>query len=152
MMLAGLTLTFVPPEPKLPGWLPSLSGTWTALWDGLIVLTASMAAALALGAWLNRYLPSIPMFGRLVLNTSVGSTDEGSYATMLEEPVWPEVGAVGRAITDLRPGGTGAFADPVTQALQTTAVVSDSGFVTANTQIVVHEVHGNRVVVRPSES
>lgn len=152
MMFAGLTMTFVPTEPKLPGWLPSLGGTWTAIWNGLIVITASMACSLALGAWLNRYLPSMPLFGRLVLNTTVGSTaDEGSYATLVDQPVWPEVGAVGRAVTDLRPGGTGAFADPITQALQTTSVVSDSGFIQANTQIVVHEVHGSKVVVRPAE-
>lgn len=153
LMFAGLTLTFVPSEPTLPGWLPSLSGTWDAIWNALVVMAASMACALALGAWLNRYLPSLPFFGKLVLNTTVGSTiEEGSYATLIDQPVWPEIGAVGRAVTDLRPGGTAAFADPVTQGLQTTAVVSDSGFVQANTQIVVHEVHGNRVVVRPTET
>jgi hypothetical protein len=88
-----------------------------------------------------------------VLNTTVGSSDvEGSYATLVDQPVWPEIGSVGRAVTDLRPGGTAAFADPVTQGLQTTNVVSDSGFVVANTQIVVQEVKGNRVVVRPTET
>jgi hypothetical protein len=67
--------------------------------------------------------------------------------------VWPEIGTVGRALTDLRPGGTAAFAaDELSQDLQTTPVVSDSGFVAANTQIIVREVHGNRIVVRPVET
>lgn len=153
MMLSGLVLTFVPTEPKLPGWLPALSGTWQALGRGTVVLTIAMAASMGLGMWLNRYLPSLPYFNRLVLTAVVGGTEtEGSYATLVDQPAWPEVGALGRAITDLRPGGRAAFADPVTQALQTTAVVSDSGFVAANTQVVVHEVHGNRVVVRPTET
>lgn len=153
MLLAGLVLTFVPSEPKLPGWLPALSGTWDALWHGIIVLTISLAAAMGLGMWLNRFLPSLPFFNRLVLTATVGGGEtEGSYATLVDQPAWPEVGALGRAITDLRPGGRAAFADPVTQSLQTTAVVSDSGYIAANTQIVVHEVHGNRVVVRPTET
>jgi membrane-bound serine protease (ClpP class) len=153
MLLSGLVLTFVPTEPNLPGWLPSLSGTWTALWRGIIVLTIAMVASMGLGMWLNKYLPSVPYFNRLVLTATVGGgEDEGSYATLIDQPVWPEIGALGRAITDLRPGGRAAFADPVTQSLQTTAVVSDSGFVAANTQVVVYEVHGNRVVVRPTET
>jgi membrane-bound serine protease (ClpP class) len=153
MIMAGLVMTFMPAEPKFPGFLPSLSGTWDAMWRGIIVLTLSMVASIGLGMWLNRFLPGLPFFNRLVLNTTVGSTDdEGSYATMVDQPVWPEIGAVGRAISDLRPGGTAAFADPVTQSLQTTSVVSDSGFIVANTQVVVHEVQGNRVVVRPAET
>jgi membrane-bound serine protease (ClpP class) len=152
MILAGLTLSFVPAEPSLPGWLPSLSGTYAALWRGLLVVTVSLACTLVLGAWLNRYLPSVPFFGRLVLNTTVGSEVEGSYATVVDEAAWPEPGATGRALTDLRPGGTAAFADPITQTLRTASVVSDSGFIGANTQVFVHEVHGNRIVVRASET
>lgn len=152
MLLAGLVLTFVPAEPKLPGWMPALSGTWTAIWRGVIVLTAAMAASIVLGMWLNRFLPHIPFFKRLVLDTAVGTTPEVNYAALVDEPVWPEIGAVGRALTDLKPGGTAAFADPVSQTLQTTGVVSDSGFIAANTQIVVHEVHGNRIVVRPVDT
>ena len=61
---------------------------------------------------------------------------------------WPAVGAMGRAVTDLRPGGAAAFTDDVINDTRVTDVVSDSGFVRANSPVVVREVHGNRVVVR----
>lgn len=152
LLLGGILLTFVPAEPKFPGWLPSLSGTYQSLWSGVVVLTIALAVTLVLGAWLNRFLPKVPMFGKLVLNTAVGTESEVNYAAVIDEPAWPEVGAVGRALTDLVPGGTAAFADEISQELQTTNVVSDSGFIAANTQIVVREVHGNRVVVRATDS
>jgi hypothetical protein len=145
-------MTFVPTEPSLPGWLPSLPATYQALWKGLLVVTCSLGGAMILGVWLNRHLPDLPYFGKLVLNTTVGSTSQSSYAEDIDEAAWPEIGSVGRALTDLRPGGTAAFADPLSQEVQTTNVVSDSGFVLANTQIVVQEVHGNRIVVRPTET
>ncbi len=152
LLLAGLTMTFVPTEPKLPGWLPSLPATYAGLWRGLVVVTCALGGSLIIGVWLNRHLPDMPYFGKLVLNTTVGSTSESSYAADIDEAVWPELGAVGRALTDLRPGGTAAFADPVSQEVQTAHVVSDCGFVLANTQIVVQQVHGNHVVVRPAET
>ncbi|HRK32651.1 MAG TPA: hypothetical protein PLD59_16425, partial [Tepidisphaeraceae bacterium] len=152
MIVAGLTMTFVPAEPVRPGWMPTLPGTYQAFWKGLLIVTCSLAGAMVLGVWLNRHLPDMPYFGRLVLTTTVGSTVTGDYAQDIDDEVWPEIGAVGRALTDLRPGGTAAFADDETHELVTTNVVSDSGFVLANTQIVVQQVHGNHVVVRPTEN
>ena len=145
-------MTFVPAEPAMPGWLPSLPATYAGLRRGLLVITCALAGSLVIGVWLNRHLPDMPYFGKLVLNTTVGSTDTSNYAADIDDAVWPEIGAVGRALTDLRPGGTAAFADPVSQEMQTTNVISDSGFVYANTQIVVHQVHGNHVVVRPADN
>ena len=55
--------------------------------------------------------------------------------------------AIGRAVTDLKPGGSAEF--PFADDRRVTQVVSDSGFVNAGTKLAVREVHGNRVVVRP---
>ncbi|MCS7033711.1 MAG: hypothetical protein NZ561_06910 [Phycisphaerae bacterium] len=135
LILAGLLSTFMPAEPPMPGWLPTLAGTYDALWRGVVVITVALAAALVGGIWLHRHLPQVPVFNKIVLNTVVGSQPEANYAVDVNEPVWPEIGAVGRALTDLRPGGTAAFADEQNSELQTFAVVSESGFVTANTRI-----------------
>lgn len=154
LLLGGLVMTFVGKEPReLPGVLPSLSGTWDALWRGIVVVTAGLGASFGLMWWLSRFLPSIPYMNKLVLRTTVGSTPEASsYPEEVGGEIWPPLGAVGRAVTDLRPGGSAAFADELTQDLQTTDVVSDSGFIPVNTQVVVHQVQGNRVVVRRADA
>ena len=51
--------------------------------------------------------------------------------------VWPEVGAVGRAVTPLRPGGTAEFHDQRYADTRMTSVVCDAGFVPAGTNVVV---------------
>jgi membrane-bound serine protease (ClpP class) len=146
MVIGGLVLTFVPREPTgMPGLLPSLSFTYLSLERGLIVVVSGLICSVALSIWLQRYLPKIPYFGKLVLTTTVGSTQ--SHAAV-ETGIWPSVGATGRAVTDLRPGGKAAFHDPALGDDRVTQVVSESGFVIEGTELVVREVAGNRVVVR----
>jgi len=146
MVLGGLIMTFVPREPGgMPGVLPSLSGTYLALEKGLMVVVSGLFCSLLLWLWLQRYLPKLPYFQKLVLTTSVGSTPMSPVA---ETGVWPSVGATGRAITDLRPGGKAAFMDPALGDVRITQVVSESGFVVEGTPLIVREVAGNRVVVR----
>jgi hypothetical protein len=55
------------------------------------------------------------------------------------------VGDAAVAVTDLRPGGSARLGSTG----GVTAVVSDSGFVKAGAQLIVREVAGNRIVVRP---
>lgn len=155
LVLFGLTMTWVGSEPvSIPGVLPRLSGTWTALQQGLLIVVGGMICSLLLWFWLQRYLPSLPYFNKLILTTTTGALDmrgagndtSGSAAT------WPAIGSRGRATTDLRPGGSAAFHDPSINDSQMTDVVSDSGFVRAGSEVVVREVHGNRVVVRQVEA
>jgi membrane-bound serine protease (ClpP class) len=146
MVIGGLVMTFVPKEPGgIPGFMPSLSGTYVALERGLIVVASGLLCSLMLWLWLQRYLPKIPYFQKLVLTTTVGSTEQ---TPILESGVWPSVGATGRAVTDLRPGGKAAFLDPALGDERITQVVSESGFVTEGSPLIVREVAGNRVVVR----
>jgi membrane-bound serine protease (ClpP class) len=148
MVLGGLVMTFVPKEPgNLPGLLPSLSGTWSALQQGLLVVTGGLACSLFLWFWLNRYLPKLPYFNRLILNTTVGSTEDPLAATQ-RVAGWPLIGAVGRAVTDLRPGGAAEFFDDAISDRRITDVISDSGYVRGGSDVVVREVEGTRVVVR----
>jgi membrane-bound ClpP family serine protease len=64
------------------------------------------------------------------------------------ELAFPRMGTTRSALTDLRPGGTARFADD-NGIDQNVDVVSDRGFVSAGSKLIVTEIHGNRVVVRP---
>ena len=151
LILGGLLFTFVAPEPgRSPFSLPSLPTTWTGLRDGLFALEAALSASLLLAAWLRRYLPKLPYFNRLILNTTVGSTESamaGSLSNIEPSDEVPAVGAVGEAVTDLRPSGTARFLDPAGQS-HLIGVVNDTGFAVRGTPVTVREVSGNRIVVR----
>jgi membrane-bound serine protease (ClpP class) len=150
LIIGGLIMTFVGQEPGgLPGILPKLSGTWEALQRGLVVVAVGLVCSLLLSLWLQRFLPKIPYFNRLVLTTPGGAL-AGTQAPLEQlEPIWPQVGSVGTAVTDLRPGGSASFMDQILGDSRLTSVVSDSGFVPANTSVVVREARRGYVVVRP---
>jgi membrane-bound serine protease (ClpP class) len=128
---------------------------WSQLLRGLVVVMIAMAASLLLWWWLSRFLPKMPYLNRLILTAggpqpatagAGGGTDAGIG---IDEEPWPPVGAVGRALTDLRPGGSAEFHDHLINDVRLADVVCDCGFVAHGTAIKVREVHGNRIVVRP---
>jgi membrane-bound serine protease (ClpP class) len=150
LIIGGLVLTFVGREPgALPGVLPKLSGTWQALQHGILIVTGGLISSLLLSIWLQRYLPKIPYFNRLVITTTSGGSSVGTSAAPASEVSWPEIGAVGTAVTDLRPGGSASFTDQQVGDSRIASVVSDTGFVPANTNVVVREARRGYVVVRP---
>jgi membrane-bound serine protease (ClpP class) len=104
LVLVGLVMTFVPMEPRgAPGFLPNMSSTWVALERGLAVVAAGMGCSLFLWFWMNRYLPKVPYFKRIILNNvSGGGTDPAPQPTSFAG-VWPPVGAVGKAVSELKP-------------------------------------------------
>jgi membrane-bound serine protease (ClpP class) len=146
LLFGGLVMTFVGSEPSMPGWLPSLEGTWMNLRRGLLVVTAGLACSLLLWVWLSRYLPKLPYFNRLILTTTAGDV----AALDPERPIetGPAVGDVGVAVTELKPGGSVKFKTESYPDGRIAAVVSASGFVPPGTNVVVSEVAGNRVVVK----
>ena len=146
LVLGGLVLTFVGNAPGLPGtWrLPQI---WTGVQNGLLAVVVAFAVSGALAMWIRRYLPKLPYLNRLVLQSATGPVTAGAPAGAVTTEAWPFVGTVGRAVSDLKPGGSAEF--PYADDKRITAVVSDSGFVAAGTKLAVREVHGNRVVVRP---
>jgi membrane-bound serine protease (ClpP class) len=145
LCLFGLVMTFVGSEPgNLPGIIPSMPATRDALKQGLFVVTGGMACSLLLWFWLNRYLPKMPYFNKLILtNTSGGGTT--TVARSDNDDALASVGDAALAVTDLRPGGSARLES----SGNVTAVVSDSGFVKAGERLIVREVAGNRIVVRP---
>jgi membrane-bound serine protease (ClpP class) len=150
MVLMGLALTFMPPL-VVPG-MPGLAGfDPQALRNAVLGLTLALVGSLSIWAVIGRYLPKMPYFNRLVLSGAVGTTPEEGMTTMTIAS-WPEVGARGEAVSDLRPGGTAMFPRQAQAGGQgqfaTADVVCDRGFVNKGATVIVTEVHGNRVVVR----
>src|SRR4051794_9049912 len=149
LVLFGLVMTWVGREP-LPGFLPKLQGTQDALKHGVTIVVGGMFCSLLLWFWLQRYLPKLPYFNRLILTTpdggvaSIDTTIPGSVQVI----AWPALGSRGRAMTDLRPGGSAAFHDDTIGDAPITDVTSASGFVAAGAEVVVRAVEGKRVVVR----
>ena len=151
LILGGMVLTFIAPEPgRSPLSIPRLPMTWMALRHGLSVVVGGMVASLLLCWWLRKYLPRMLYFNRLILTTTVGSESGmvGSLTNIDPSELAPAIGASGMAATDLRPGGSAEFHDAA-GGKHMVSVVSDSGFVVRGTRLVVREVSGNRIVVRP---
>ena len=161
LILGGLTMTFVGPIsiPSLPGGGgPVWNFNMLRLRNGLATVTAALAASLLLWFWLSRYIQKTPFARGLILDTVVGSTAEplrrdpasatGGATDVTQDPGWPAVGAVGRAVTDLRPGGGASFATGDAAGSRVLDVVSDRGFVRNGVEVAVKSISGNRVVVR----
>lgn len=152
LIFTGLTLSFLPPL-MVPG-LPFGAGvSMNRILNALLSVSGAMVASILLWWWLSRYLVTLPYFGKLVLagaNDTTGRAPAGDAARIAVD--WPTVGAVGRAITRLAPGGTAEFIDDATGDTRPADVVCDGGYVDAGSSVIVREVHGNRIVVRPTSS
>jgi membrane-bound serine protease (ClpP class) len=145
LILGGMVMTFVGNTPGLPGvW--RLPQVWAGVQNGLLAVVVSFAVSGMLALWIRKYLPKLPYLNRLVLQGTPATAGAPVNAVVTSE-IWPFVGTIGRAVSDLKPGGSAEF--PYADDRRTAPVVSDSGYVTAGTKLVVREVHGSRVVVRP---
>lgn len=148
LMVGGLIMTFVGNGPGLPGeWkLPII---WSGVQSGLLAVTGAMLVSLIASLWLRRFLPRMPYFNRLILTATSGGKAPALAPVIVNDPLdaWPFAGTVGRALTDLRPGGSAEF--PYGNDRRSAAVVSDSGYVSAGSKLLVREVRGSHVVVRP---
>ncbi|MGA2230149.1 MAG: hypothetical protein ABSH22_04410 [Tepidisphaeraceae bacterium] len=148
LVLIGLVMTFVPKEPSgAPGFLPSMNSTWIALEHGLAVVAAGLGCSLFLWFWMNRYLPKVPYFKRIIL-TNVSGGGMNPAPQIVAGGVWPPVGSVGKAVSELKPGGSAEFFDQTIADRRVASVVSESGFVPPGSKVIVREVAGNRIVVQ----
>jgi len=155
LVLGGILLTFIGNAWSMPGsW--QMPATWMDLTHGIYAVAGGLFCSILLSFWLRRFLPKLPYFNRLILTATSGGTavnlgQSNSPGPAVAEPAdrWPFVGTIGRAVSDLKPGGSAQF--PYADDTRTTAVISDSGYVTAGSKVVVREVCGSRVVVKKNE-
>jgi membrane-bound serine protease (ClpP class) len=145
MMAVGFVLTFAGlGSSGSDGFWPRIPQTWILLQYGLMYVVGALVASMAIAYWISRYLPSMPVFNRLVLTATSGGTDAGQRLPA----GWPPVGAIGRTLTPLRPGGTAEFFDEVRGNSRTVVVSSESGYVAVGASVIVREVDSSHVKVR----
>ena len=148
MVLFGLILTFAGKEPSgMPGWLPSMESTWRGVQNGLAAVVSAFFGWFLLTMWLRRYLPAVPYFNKLVLTATTGNTSELTTRPQNPPESWPFVGTIGKTVTDLLPGGSVEF--PFGDTTRTAAVVSISGFIPSGAKVIVEQIEGSSVRVRP---
>lgn len=123
--------------------VPQSTESWIAFGGKMAQYLLGMAAGFAVALFVARYLPHIPGANRLLL-TPPGEPDGAD-----EQPALPGaaeaaglLGAVGTAVTVLRPAGSVRFGDRYID------VVTDGGYVPAGVRVQVIEVEGTRIVVK----
>ncbi|HET6575749.1 MAG TPA: NfeD family protein [Fimbriiglobus sp.] len=139
LMLASLGLvTFGGNE------IPQTAAEWGRIGGKMAQYLVGMIASFGLALLIARYLPNIPYANRLMLVPP--GEKPGAEA---EPPVLPGaalaaslLGAVGTAVTVLRPAGTVHFGD------QYVDVVTEGGYIPAGARVQVVEVEGTRIVVK----
>jgi membrane protein implicated in regulation of membrane protease activity len=104
-------------------------------------LVGSIVAAIVLAS----YLPQIPGLNRLILKPQ-GEEGEATEGHTAPEVVAPQLaallGAIGVAVTPLRPAGKVQFGEEFID------VVAETGYVNPGARVQVIEIEGNRVVVK----
>jgi membrane-bound serine protease (ClpP class) len=112
-------------------------------------LGLSLVGALVVALLLARSLPRLPYANRLVLQPPGEATailEEAGLEDAASAGPTPAalalLGAIGQAVTPLRPAGIARFGDDFVD------VVAESSYVEAGTRVRVVEVEGNRIAVK----
>jgi membrane-bound serine protease (ClpP class) len=148
LVIFGLVMTFVPAGLNGPAYVPN-HANWPLMEKGILVVAAAMGSSVFLWFWLNKFLPKMPVLNRLILTAATGNAAATARAPVSDP--WPPPGAVGKATSELLPGGTAEFFDPAIADVRVAFVVSEAGYVPAGSEIVVREVSGPSIVVRRKE-
>ena len=117
--------------------LPTTGAEMTRFGSAIWTLTLSMVAFVGLAMAAARFLPSAPVFSRIVL---IPPTHD--QVVPAPERARAEVGETGVVTTTLRPAGKARFGDRLVD------VVAEGEFLDAHTRVRVVGVHGIRVVVK----
>ena len=112
------------------------------LQTSLIALTLSVGGLIGAIWVLNHWLPHAPVLQHVFLAPPEGEEAEIISRREMLVDLDNLVGAVGVATTPLGPSGKARFGNHLVD------VISTGEFISRDSQIVVTEVHGNRVVVR----
>ncbi|MCS7167657.1 MAG: NfeD family protein [Gemmatales bacterium] len=105
------------------------------------VLGGGLVAAIFLAFLIGRYLPSVPGLNRLVLQPPEPTASPAAAASPVSE-YQQYLGAVGIAVTDLRPSGKARFGDVLLD------VQAEGQYLQAGTRVQVVEVEGTIIVVQ----
>jgi len=127
--------------------LPTEQSQFREMGRTLFQLVLSIVAVIVGLAVLGRYLPSLPLFRKLILTPEPAGppTDEEATAKPAADPDAPLaflLGETGRTTTVLRPSGKARFGDLLVD------VTADGFFIERDSPVQVVDVHGSRVIVK----
>jgi membrane-bound serine protease (ClpP class) len=136
LVVLSLVLVILEHMPSTSQELTDLGAALTTVGLGLV---AGMVAAVAIA----RYLPSIPYASRLVLEPP-GEGEQAADADLTQEGLRAAelLGAIGLAVTTLRPAGKARFGE------QFLDVIAEGDYVNPGARVQVIEIEGNRIVVK----
>lgn len=135
LMLLGLSLLVVKQWPQNSEEYMVLGRNFGVFAGGLIF---SVLGAFAIA----RYLPHIPFANRLMLPAPDEETSDAA-ATLPPASSPSLLGAIGTAVTELRPAGRACFGDEYID------VTAETGYVDTGKRVQIIEIDGLRVVVKP---
>jgi membrane-bound serine protease (ClpP class) len=117
---------------------PTTSADWLNLAQALTTFGLTLVAAVIGAICLTYYLPSIPYANRMVLSPPSDDAT-GSKAASVPARL---LGAIGVALTTLRPAGMAQFGDEFLD------VVAEGDYVEPGRRLQIIEIEGNRIVVK----
>jgi membrane-bound serine protease (ClpP class) len=116
---------------------PTTTSEWVSLGSTLTAFGLCLVAAVVGAICLTYYLPTLPYASRLILRPP--SEAPASEATLTPSR-W--LGAVGVAVSTLRPSGKAQFGEDFLD------VVTESDYVESGKRLQIIEIEGNRIVVK----
>ena len=130
--------------------VPHTSGQLSTLTTSVTVLAGSGVVFLVAALAISRYLGSIPVFNRMVLDAPAGDRaaddapldPKSGKAAALVGQLIVRVGDCGVAESPLRPAGKVRIGD------ESVDVVTDGSFVTKGSTVRIVEIQGHHIVVR----
>jgi membrane-bound serine protease (ClpP class) len=140
--VAGVTLVIISLTlVTLERW-PETTQDWAHLGSTVMLLAMSLVAAIVGAFTLTWFLPNIPYFNRLVLKPP--TEDEDGQLDLSASGHVPAslLGAIGVAVTTLRPAGKAQFGDEFLD------VIAEGDYVNPGSRVQVIELEGNRIVVK----
>ncbi len=135
LMFTGLLLV------TLEHW-PGDSEEWANVSASFGGLTIALALAVVGSLALTWSLPNIPLFKRMVLTPPSEQAESATVLSLSNSGTIALLGAMGVAVTPLRPAGKAQFGE------QFLDVISDGDYVPPGGRVRVVEIEGTRIVVK----
>ena len=126
--------------------LPRSSAEIDELLSSMMMVGVATVGVIGIGSMLSRLLPHAPMFNRVMLEPPSGRELAEQQARESIVSYEHLLGTTGEASTQLTPSGKGRFGEELID------VISEGTLIAAGSQIVVVEVHGNRIIVELAEA
>ena len=146
LLVIGLVASFIPAQPGHSGF-PLISQTFSALQTGVAVVVFGTVAGIGIILMLVKYLQLAPGLRRLQIELprvsgveSPAQPGVGQGEVLSSEPLF--TGAVGRAVSELRPAGKASFDGRLFN------VVAQGTYIARGTAIEVLQIGENQIVVR----